>query len=290
VTALALGAAQFGLDYGVSNRAGRPSPAEISTILDAAAAAGIGLIDTAPLYGDSEAALGAAGLAQRPFLVATKTPAFGETPDPALLERSLQESLRRLRVERVDALLVHHGWNLLRPGGERLFARMEALKRQGLVNRIGASVYDPEELAELLARFPLEIVQVPANALDQRFDRSGLLERARRSGAVVCLRSVFLQGLLLMRPEEMPGARGAALARVVEGAKRVNRTPMEAALGCLASLAADHVVVGVNRRRELDEIVAAWSRASAAAIDCRDLACDDPDVIDPRRWPAREAA
>jgi aryl-alcohol dehydrogenase-like predicted oxidoreductase len=287
---LALGAAQFGLDYGVSNRLGRPSQPELAEILDAAQAAGVRLIDTAPLYGDSEAALGAAGAAAAPFLIATKTPAFGERPDPDLLEATLRHSLARLGASRIEALLVHHGWNLLRPGGERLFARMEELKRQGLVRRIGASVYEPEELATLLARFPLEIVQAPANALDQRFVRSGLLGEARSRGALVCLRSAFLQGLLLMRPGELDGARAAAVARFQAQAAEAGLSPLAAALAYARGLDADHIVVGANRRRELDDIWEAFAAAIPAGADWRELACEDPEVIDPRRWPTRAAA
>ena len=57
---LGLGTAQFGLDYGVSNRNGKTPASEVAAILRAALAHGIEVLDTAPLYGDSEASLGQA--------------------------------------------------------------------------------------------------------------------------------------------------------------------------------------------------------------------------------------
>ena len=44
----------MGLDYGISNTAGKSSKKEVRKILELASSAGIGIIDTASIYGDSE--------------------------------------------------------------------------------------------------------------------------------------------------------------------------------------------------------------------------------------------
>ena len=59
---LAIGTVQFGLDYGISNTAGRTSVEEAGRILDRARMAGIDTLDTAAAYGDSEQVLGRIGL------------------------------------------------------------------------------------------------------------------------------------------------------------------------------------------------------------------------------------
>jgi aryl-alcohol dehydrogenase-like predicted oxidoreductase len=54
---------------------------------------------------------------------------------------------------------------------------------------------------------------MPASALDRRMHRGGLLERAEAAGKTLFVRSVFLQGLMLMEPDEvartLPAATGA---------------------------------------------------------------------------------
>jgi len=55
---IVLGSAQFGLDYGINNKKGKPLSSEILNILNYARKKGISVIDTAYQYGDSEKILG----------------------------------------------------------------------------------------------------------------------------------------------------------------------------------------------------------------------------------------
>lgn len=59
---LALGTAQFGFTYGVSNKTGQVQPDEVCKILNLAKQAGVDTIDTAIAYGSCEAVIGAVGL------------------------------------------------------------------------------------------------------------------------------------------------------------------------------------------------------------------------------------
>src|SRR5262245_7437661 len=103
VASLALGTVQFGLDYGVTNRAGRVAASEIDAILALAADSGIDTLDTAALYGDAEEVLGA-GLARvgSSFRIISKTAKRLEVASPGeaadRLRRDLEVSLERLRV------------------------------------------------------------------------------------------------------------------------------------------------------------------------------------------------
>ena len=98
------------------------------------------------------------------------------------VRRSAERSLERLRRDRLDALLVHHGSDLALPGGERLADTLVELRDAGVVRQLGASVYDREELDAARERLPLDLVQLPLNAFDQRFLRDGTLEQLRGEG------------------------------------------------------------------------------------------------------------
>jgi aryl-alcohol dehydrogenase-like predicted oxidoreductase len=291
VSELGLGTAQLGLPYGVSNRGGQPSEAAAAAILARALDRGVRTIDTAPAYGEAEALLGRLLPAEAGVRIVTKTaPLSGAEIGAAecdAVRRSAERSLERLRRDRLDALLVHHGSDLALPGGERLAGALAELRDAGLVRRLGASVYDRAELDAARERLPLDLVQLPLNAFDQRLLRDGTLEQLRREGIEVHVRSAFLQGLLLMATEELPAHLAAAeppLRRYHEQRRRAGLTPIEAALGLVRDAPGVAVaLVGTNSVAELDECLAAM-QARPAGIDYAPLAVEDPELIDPRRW------
>ena len=294
MTALALGTAQFGQAYGVTNAAGRPTGAAIDAILARARALGVTLLDTAHLYGDSEGELGRRLGAWPQARIVTKTCAFGlpavGVAEADALEAAFRLSLARLGRNRVHALLAHRAADLLAKGGERLFERMLELRRAGLVEKIGASVYDPDEIDALSERYEIDVVQFPANAFDQRLLAGDRLGRLRRAGVETHLRSAFLQGLLLARPDRLTPdfQRWAPALDALQGALRAaGLSPMEGALAfAIGAVQPDYVVVGVTDPAELDEVAEAFARAKDVAFDFTPFAAREPELIDPRRWPS----
>jgi aryl-alcohol dehydrogenase-like predicted oxidoreductase len=290
MTALGLGTAQLGLPYGVSNRGGRPSEDEAAAILAAAAAGGVRTIDTAPAYGEAEALLGRLLAADAAVRIVTKTPPLpGEevtAADREAVARAAERS-RELLGERLEALLVHHGADLAKPGGERLARRLVELREAGVVRRLGVSVYAREELDAARALLPLELAQLPLNAFDQRFLADGTLAELREAGIEVHVRSAFLQGLLLMEPEELPAGLAAAagpLRRWRELCAERGLGLLEAALGLVAAAGVDVVLAGANSVAELEQCLAAIRNRRTGEFDWASVAVDDAAVIDPRRW------
>ncbi|HEY9348234.1 MAG TPA: aldo/keto reductase, partial [Inquilinus sp.] len=200
---LGLGTAQFGLDYGIANDRGICPPEDVAAILEAAAASGIGVLDTAPAYGTAEQVLGEVLPAAHRFRIVTKTPHLGGLRDESQIRRAVRDafaqSRAKLRRDRLAGLLTHNANDLLRPGGRALWAAMTELKQAGEVERIGASVYSAGQLDAVLARYPLDMVQLPWNAVDGRIGPARLAALADQ-GIELHARSVFLQGLLLAPP------------------------------------------------------------------------------------------
>jgi aryl-alcohol dehydrogenase-like predicted oxidoreductase len=298
MTALArmgLGTVQFGMNYGVSNRGGKPSESEIAAILARAVARGVGYLDTAPAYGDAEALLGRLLPEGHGLRIVTKTP---PVPD-AIIERrhslqwleSFERSLERLRTDSLYGLLVHHAADLGKPGWEHLVGALHALKSRGMVGRIGVSVYDEQQLDLAESRFRVEFVQLPLNALDRRPVVSGLLGRLKARGSEIHARSVFLQGLLLMPPSGLhtffEPVRPALVRLHAEWAQR-GLSPLA---GCLAfvlrQLEIDAAVVGVNSLAEFDEIADAVAQLPEVGEDFVGLPEIAPQYLDPSRWPTQ---
>lgn len=283
-TALALGTVQFGLPYGVAGRADAVPEDEVREMLLFAAGAGVRLLDTAPAYGSIEERL-ADLIGDLPFDVVSK---IGPMPDGAsaddaarFVEASVARSRRRLGA-RLTTLLFHHADDLLGPHGGEIWRA--ASTAAGGDCRLGASCYAPATLVALRRRHPIQVAQLPGNAFDQRLAAPGVA--AAIHGVEIHLRSVYLQGLLLMPSEaaarRVPAAAGP-LARWAAWCTARGVQPVSAALGIARHLPGVRVcVVGVDRLRHLEETLRAWH----AAIPCSApvLACESPAVIDPRHW------
>ncbi|MBI3096128.1 MAG: aldo/keto reductase [Rhodocyclales bacterium] len=288
---LGLGTVQFGLDYGVSNRAGRTPEAETGRILRLAADSGIRVLDTAAGYGKSEEVLGRTLPAEHPFHIVTKTPALRAGEDGRefvdRVRASIRLSLSRLSQEKLYGVMVHRAEDLLSIQGDRLMKTLLEFRQMGVVEKVGVSVYSGEQIDAILARHPVELVQLPVSVLDQRLIGSGHVAKLKRAGIEIHARSAFLQGLLFMSPDELPAYFSPIrdhLAEYRACIESLGLTPLQAALGpVLAQPELDHVILGVNIVGQLQEILA----AQAVQVDAGSLArfaLTDSAMLDPSRW------
>jgi aryl-alcohol dehydrogenase-like predicted oxidoreductase len=283
---IALGTVQFGLEYGVANQIGRVQLEAAKTILQQAAAQGVDTIDTAIAYGDSESILGQAGMDG--WNVVTKLPGLPEgCVDVATwVETQIEDSLSRLGVSQLHGVLLHCPEQLLGEDGKPLLKALQHLKAQGVTRKIGVSVYGPDELDRLVGEIQLDLVQTPLNILDRRLVESGWARRLKEQGTEVHVRSVFLQGLLLMAPDQRPEkfARWRNIwSEWTRWLGETKLTPLQACMGYALSVEeVDKVVFGVDSVKQLQEILATtypslptlpnWPQPIAT------------DLINPNRW------
>ncbi|MES1927742.1 aldo/keto reductase [Salinisphaera dokdonensis CL-ES53] len=283
---LALGTAQFGLDYGIANRNGRVSAAGVREILGVARQANIDTLDTAAAYGTSEEALGSAGVDD--FSVVTKLPPIpeGVTQVSQWVERSIERSLASLGVTALSAVLFHRPMQLLDKQGEAAYDALLAVKARGAVGRVGISIYEPAELDALDGKLSFDLVQAPLNILDRRLISSGWLERLGDQGIEVHARSVFLQGLLLMQPRD----RSAYFQPWERKLERYDRwlaehklSALEACLGFACHQpSVGRVIVGVESSSQLRALIAAIPQSGVEPPG--ELETRDQGLINPATW------
>ncbi len=254
---------------------------------------GIHWLDTAASYGDSENVIGELRPLSDAFSVVTKTPQFGRTrievEDVRTLRETFDRSLKRLRCTQVYALLVHQAQDLLSDGGRNLFDEMSSLKAEGRVMKIGVSVYTPAQVEQVFERFPIDIVQVPINVLDQRLLTGGQLGLLKRHGIEIHARSVFLQGLLLMNVEELP-AHFDSIRALLRAFQRTitahGLDPLGACLQFVMNISEiDAVICGVNSAKELHEIVSRVRSVGSPGIDYTEFRVTDTRILHPTDWP-----
>lgn len=304
---LVLGTAQLGMAYGIA-RAGSPGPEEGRDLIRHAIANGVGWIDTARAYGQSESVLGAvlgAGWDGRARVVTKLSPlAQWQGGDPAkgvraAAEASLLTSCRDLQSPRLDTVLLHRAAHWTAWGGavaELLLEWQEA----GRIGTVGVSVQSPEEMEAALDEPAIGHVQMPFNIVDPRWD--GLIPaliaaRASRE-LVVHVRSALLQGLLT---SDSPGLWARAhvdaheLVRdwLTRCARETGQQDIPALClnWCRAQHWADGVVVGMDNRAQLDRNLEIFSGTGLAAEELAPILQDRPvlglNTLDPACWAER---
>jgi len=214
VTRLGLGCAPLANLYAAS------SDAQGRATVDAAWQAGIRWFDTAPLYGHglSEERLGAAlrGRERSSVVVASKVgrllrpgvdpdsvfadvpplrPVFDFSYDGAL--RSLDESLSRLGLDRLDVVHVHDPDAHEAEAERGAFRALRRLRDEGVIGAIGAGMNQSAMLARFVERGLVDCVLVAGRyTLLDDSAALDLLPLAERSGVAVIAAGVFNSGLL----------------------------------------------------------------------------------------------
>jgi aryl-alcohol dehydrogenase-like predicted oxidoreductase len=301
LSTLMLGTVQLGLPYGIANRTGQPSYRDAVAILEAAVQAGVNALDTAAVYGMSEEVLGRAIAELRlrdGLVVATKVTqmaddGIGAREADLIVERSVTTSLRRLGLERLPICLFHREANFLRYADSLL-----RLREKGLVLHAGTSVTFPGPGLEVVRDGRAEAIQVPASILDHRFLRAGVLSDAQSAGTALFVRSIYLQGLLLMDEKDVE-AEHAAVIPVRRALESIAR---EAGMG-LAELAVRYalslpgvtcLVIGAETARQVRENAACFERGPLDGALCARVEAAVPDlpetILFPGHWAKRMPA
>lgn len=201
VSALGLGTVKIGRNEQVKypTAFALPDDAAVRALLAQAHALGINLLDTAPAYGSSEERLGQLLTKRKDWIIVTKTGEefrngashFDFSAEHTRL--SIERSLRRLRTDYLDVVLIHSDGNdeaILRQGD--CVAALQDCKRAGLVRAVGMST---KTLAGALrAVRELDVAMLTYN-LQQRDDLAAIA-LAHELGKGVLVKKGLMSGRL----------------------------------------------------------------------------------------------
>lgn len=286
---LALGAAQIGFDYGVSNSTGIIPKAEVSNILRLARNYEIDTIDTAVSYGESEKNLGDVGVKE--FMVISKLPKYlshsNKEGVKEWVDSNIIESLTRLEINSLHGILLHRAEDLLGENGDQIFNCLMELKNIGLIKKIGVSIYDFQFLDLILEKYKLDIVQTPFNLIDQRLTQTGWLSHLKEKKIEVHVRSIFLQGLLLMEENKRPAyfKKWTNLWITLEKIKKESgKSALELCLDFINQFSmVDKIIVGVQSCENLDQIISIVNKSSLSIVSDQ-ISSNDIQLINPSLW------
>lgn len=284
---LALGTVQFGLNYGVSNNTGQVDEKSALNIINLAGDNNIDTLDTAIAYGDSEKIVGnITQKTNKTFNIITKL----TTSKVESIRTQIESSMSRLQTEHIYGVMLHSADDLINNGSLRTYQELMQLKKEGVCKKIGVSVYSPEQLSYILKHYNIDIVQIPLNILDQKFNKPELIEQLKAKKIEVHARSLFLQGLLLMDVENVPpyfSPFKQHLLKLHVFCKENSLTQLEACISFAKSISfVDKFVIGVSSLNELSQILNISNKA--IPLDFADFSVTNEALINPSLWPIKD--
>ncbi len=277
-----IGTAQFGMNYGVSNTTGIPNQKELKNIINYCLENNINYLDTAPTYGNSEISLGKTGV--KDFKIITKIQVNKNCDFPSLLS-SLKDSCEKLKVNRLEGLLLHS--YISSKNDDQFFTILEEIKNTKLVNKIGVSIYNSEDMIKIHNKFSVDIFQIPLNILNRRAFLDEDLSHVRSSGAEIHIRSIFLQGLLLMDKNVRPLYFKKWEKLFHEWDLWLEEQGLSSLEACLAfalhSNNVDKVLIGIDSLKQLKEIVKKFKTLKKINLP-KEFISEDKNLINPANW------
>ena len=186
--------------------------------------------------------------------------------------------------------LLHRAADRTKAGGA-IWDTLLDLRRKGLVGRLGVSVQNRAEFDGAAVDPDVEIIQMPFNLLDRRWEELA----PARANLAVHARSVFLQGLLTGVPAaRWPVAAGFDAAGLVE---KLQQLALALGRKDVADLAVafvrsqpwiESMVIGVETEAQLSENLERFTTSplSAAEVEVvrRDLPRLPAQLVDPAQW------
>lgn len=297
ISKITLGTVQMGTIYGIANKHGQPGIEDSHSLLKYALDNGIQSIDTARIYGNAEEVVGSFDRSNT-FTVISKFKLSDAALDNAKLaiieaKESAVLSAEKLNRINIPIYLFHKNKDQdIKKVNKILPLVLKELKETGLIGEGGISVYTPEELQHIDDCKEITAAQVPMNLLDTRLLRNNLMQTLINNNVKVFIRSVFLQGLLLMKEEDLPVHllhAGKYLNLIKTIAKSANKDITDLAFSFVRDTpGVSSIVVGVDTIEQLQkniQLISTPPLSNAIVYMIRDSFENIPEtIITPALW------
>ena len=284
---LILGTAQFGMPYGLEKCNVIVNNKKLKKIIDCARNSKLNKIDTAINYGEAQKNIGKFDV--NDFKIISKIPKLNLNKKVNLqnfIFNCVDEIFENLNVKKISALLMHSPEDLLTKNGSEYYNLLQKLKNDGLIERIGLSIHNFNHIKQILEKYKFDLIQLPFNIFDQRILNNNVLEYLKSKNIELHVRSIFLQGLLLMDSDQRPKQFfkwSQHFKLWDEYIKKEKISKLEACLSFVNSVDfIKGIIIGVKSEKQLKQIVNA--NLNNDKTFAKKLICHDLQLINPSNW------
>tara|TARA_A100001011_G_scaffold349140_1_gene387491 strand:- start:15203 stop:16066 length:864 start_codon:yes stop_codon:yes gene_type:complete len=213
-------------------------------------------IDTANFYGNTQKILGNNMNRKINYISKIKIKKQ-DIKNSKNFEKKIYLILNELKIKKLYAILIHNPLILKLDKKKKIFKSLAYIQKKGHIKKLGISVYNQEEIDFVLKKFKFNIIQLPINLFDKKFNDNGTLGRLKKNGYEIHARSIFLQGLLL---ENILNKKFNQWSEIFEfynfWLKVNNLKKLDVCWNYISNIKEiDRIVVGLNNLQQLKEIL-----------------------------------
>ena len=203
----------------------------------------------------------------------------------------IEDIFTKYKIKSFETLILHDPLLPLEKEWESIHKLLLNYKKSKKIDKIGVSVYNKLELENILKVFKPDLVQFPYNIFNQNFDNI-YLKSLKKKGIELHARSIFLQGLLLLKKEKIPkffSIWDDHLKKYSNILKNNNINPVDFNLNFVfKNRLIDKVVIGFSDKNQFKSVlekIKNFKSNNKFNKFYQDLDIDDKLINDPRFWP-----
>ena len=274
------------MSYGIKNISENNAEVDASELFKTCKKLGINYIDTATSYGEAEKLIGAHARNIPNLNIITKL-SKEECLSFDSIRGAINETLMRTGQSKLHGVLLHDPRILHDSRFTHLKKSLNRILEDELVGRFGFSSYTVDDLILAKKLIPdLSIFQIPENVCDRRNYNNELLLELSELGNQIFIRSIFLQGLLLMDLKNIPVKVERSLPSLQLLNSYCEQNSVSVASLCISYAKsikwACGIVVGVDSAKQLDDFMGKY--ADKTMHDFDGVPKLDEWTLDPRNW------
>ena len=278
-----IGTSNFGRSYGYGKKLNNISSKKAIELLKFCKKNNIDSLETSSDYGVSEKII---SKISSEFKITTKIQFLrgGKKEIKKKIISEVNKSLNNLKVKKIHCLMLHDPLQLLSKDGMFIKDSLDALKKRGIISKIGISVYDTKLLEKIIDNFKIDIVQFPCNYLNRDFLKKSLIKKLKKKKVELHARSIFLQGKLLENPQKLNYfKKWSELFDEIDNWHKKNKiSKLESCLGFIfRNRSIDKIIIGVDSLKEIKQI---FRIKKLKKIKTYFPSNNDKNLIDPRMW------
>lgn len=190
-----LGIANFDRNYSFSNNINQR---KINSILKLANNLKFREIDTANNYSQANKILKSNNYKKK-FLLNTKISNIKGKNFKNKINYEIKKFKKKLEVNKINTLLFHDRNQIFEKNIKKIISYVLELKRNKIIKKYGFSIYNSDELKEILKYSNPDVIQLPGNIFDHRYLNKKKLKELKNKKIEIQVRSIFLQGVTLKR-------------------------------------------------------------------------------------------
>lgn len=269
-----LGVAQFGKPYGINNlKKKKIKKNEVNKIFEVLLKNNISHLDSAESY-----KFNLKILHNKNFKIDTKI-IFGKK---IKTKKNLINILKKYKKKNLflDTVYIHNPEKIFTKQGNRIYNLLVYLKKEKFFRKLGISVYDLFLLKKILKKIKPDVVQLPYNVLDRRFEK--YFKILKKKKILIYCRSIFLQGALVSKNDNK-----VISSKEVQNFKTFcNSNKLQELSACINFVIKNKLIskyiIGVDDSAQLKQILSFKKKNNI--IFSKKLLTNNLNIIDPRNW------